>query len=126
VLANPDMLKELIIDVPHARLDYLLPNTVIDIGTDGLPITTVGGYVQDDTAFLANVARSAYEWYSQTRKSIQVTIHSLAETRTRGELILVVGGVNNSETINSVVTDATYDMLAGTATYLTQFAELDI
>lgn len=125
VIANPDMLKELIIDVPHARLDYLLPNTVIDIGTDGLPITTVGGYVQDDTAFLANVARSAYEWYSQTRKSIQVTIHDLAETRTRGELILVVGGANNSETINSVVTDATYDMLAGTATYLTQFAELD-
>jgi len=125
ILANPDTLKILKITVPNARRDYLVPGTVIDIDSQGNVHTTVGGYVRDDTGFLLNVARSSFEWYGQERKSIQVTIRDLSVVRSRGELVLTVGGAQNSETINSVVTKCTFDMRAGTATYLTQFAELD-
>jgi hypothetical protein len=124
-LLNVDYVKELIINVPNARLDYLVPGTYIGVDDAGAAIATTGGFVRDDTEYLQNVARTAYEWYSDPRKSISVTIRDLAETRVRGELILAVGGANNAETINSVVTNATYNMRAGTTTYVTQFAELD-
>lgn len=126
VAANPDTLKELIIDVPGARLDYLVPGTTIGIDESGVVVQSLGGYVRDDTEYLKDVARTAFEWYSQPRKSISVTIRDLAETRVIGELVLAIGGANNAETINSVVTKSTYDMRAGTATYMTQFAELDL
>lgn len=124
-LLNVDYVKELIINVPNARLDYLVPGTVIDIDDEGAAVTTVGGFVRDDTDYLKTVARTAFEWYSSPRKSIRVTIRDLSETRTRGELVLAIGGANNAEIVNSVVTNCTYDMRAGTATYITQFAELD-
>jgi hypothetical protein len=124
-LLNVDYLKELIINVPNARLDYLVPGTYIGVDDDGAAITTLGGFVRDDTEYLQNVARTAFEWYSDPRKSISVTIRDLSQERVRGELILVVGGANNAETINSVVTSCSYDMRGGTATYSTQFAELD-
>jgi hypothetical protein len=139
-VVNPgtDTLKELIIYCPGARLDYLVPGTVIDISNAGVPITSTGGFVRDDTAYLDNVARSAYEWYSQSRKSIGVTIHELgyvqgvavpgggATNIFLGSMITSIGGADNAETVNSVVTHITFDTRAGTATYLTQFGELDL
>lgn len=124
-LLNVDYVKELIINVPNARLDYLVPNTCIGVDDKGAAIFTTGGFVRDDTEYLKNVARTAFEWYSDPRKSISVTIRYLAQERVRGELVLVVGGVNNAETVNSVVTNCTYNLRSGTATYVTQFAELD-
>lgn len=122
---NNDYIKELIIWVPNARLDYLVPGTVVDIDDEGNPITTNGGFVRDDTDYLKNVASSAYQWHSQERVAINVTIRETAETRVRGELILSIGSGVNEETINTVVTNCTYDMRAGTANYITQFAELN-
>lgn len=124
-LLNVDYVKDLILNVPNARVDYVAPGTYVGIDNTGAAITSLGGFVRDDTDYLKNVARTAFEWYSDPRLSISVTIRDLAEERTRGELILAVGGANNSETINSVVTSCSYDMRAGTATYVTQFAELD-
>lgn len=125
-IPNFDYIKELIVVVPNARKDYLVPGTVIDIDNDGTLVTTLGGYVRDDSGYLRKVAQAAYEWYSQPRLSVQVTIRDLAETRVRGELVLAIGGADNAEVINSCVTKATYNMRSGTATYLTQFAELDL
>jgi len=126
VIPNFDYIKELIVHVPNARKDYLVPGTVIDIDTDGSLVTTLGGYVRDDSGYLKKVAQAAYEWYSQPRLSVQVTQRDLTETRTRGELVLAIGGADNAEVINSVVTKTIYNVRAGTATYLTQFAELDL
>ena len=134
--AGTDTLKELVIYVPNARLDYVVPGTTIDIGTDGVPIQSTGGFVRDDTDFLKNVARSAYQWYSTPRKSMSVTIHELgfsfgvgqagAESIWLGSLITTIGGAVNAATLNTVVTRITFDLLAGTSTYLTQFAEFDV
>jgi hypothetical protein len=126
VVVAADVLKDLIIHAPNCRLDYLVPGTVIDIDAAGAKVLTAGGFVQDDTDYMLNIARSAYEWYSTARKSISVAIHDLAATRTLGELILTIGAGANLVTVNSVVTSASYDLLAGTATYTTQFAELDV
>lgn len=130
-LAN-DTIKELVIFAPNCRLDYLLPGTVLDIDNEGAKITSTGGFVQDDTEYMKNMARSAYEWYRTPRKAIQVTIHELGfiplvnATVSPGVLLQTIGSGQNVQMINSVVSAIECDLLAGTATYTTQFAELDL
>lgn len=131
-----DTVKDLIIHAPNCRLDYLVPGTTIDIDNEGAPVTSLGGFIQDDTDHMKNIARSAYEWYNQPRKAIGVSFHDLGfqqsanvvavvETIYLGSLVRAIGGANNAETVNSVVSQISYDLLAGTTTFLTQFAELD-
>jgi hypothetical protein len=133
-----DTIKELILFAPNCRLDYMLPQTTIDIDNEGALIKcTAGGFIQDDTAYMRNVANSAYQWYSTPRKAMQVTIHELSfiqlvdannglgSTPSPGVLLRTVGSGANAQTINSVVSQVEYDLLAGTGTYTTQFAELD-
>jgi len=141
--ANPiggDTLKTLNITAPNCRLDYLVPGTTIDIAADGTRIQSTGGFIQDDTTYMKNIARSAYEWYGQSRRSMQVVVHDLGyltlnnatpggpglpEVVGLGSLILSIGSANPQD-INSVVTSIEYDMIAGTSTYTTQFGELDL
>lgn len=120
-----EVLRELIIPVPDACLHYIVPGTVLDIGADGTPVICVnGGFVRDDTKFLKDVARSAYEWYATPRRSVRLIRHSLERLAPIGQLITTIG--TELLMVNSVVTDASYDLLKGTATYTTQFAEMDL
>lgn len=132
-----DTIKDLIIFAPHCRLDYIVPNTVIDIDNEGDLVLSSGGFVQDDTPYMRNVARSSYEWYRQARRAMQVTIHELAfiplvnqnaqaTTVSPGVLLLNIGNGVNLQAANSVVSAVECDLLAGTTTYTTQFAELDL
>lgn len=132
-----DTVKDLIIFAPNCRLDYLVAGTTIDIDNEGAPVQTVGGFIQDDTDYMKNIARSAYEWYNQPRKAIGVAFHDLgfqqsnnvagnAESIYLGSLIRAIGGANNAETINSVVSQVSYDLLEGATMFMTQFAELDL
>jgi len=138
-----DTVKTLNITAPNCRLDYLVPGTVIDIKDDGTLITSSGGFLQDDTVYMASIARSAYEWYRDSRRAMQVTVHDLGYqfspdffnfanppvTIFLGTLVRNLGDqahVFNRLAVNSVVTSVEYDMLAGTSTILTQFAELDL
>ena len=137
VFAPGDTVKDLIIYAPHCRLDYIVPNTTIDINNEGDPILSAGGFVQDDTAYMLNIAQTAYNWYSQSRKSIGITFHDLGFQRSAnvggnqesiylGSLIRTIGGVTNAQTVNSVCSQISYDFLAGTTSFVTQFAELDL
>jgi hypothetical protein len=121
-----DFVRELIIDVPRCRLDWLQPDTVIGIDSGGALVTSSGGYVRDDRTLLKDIARSAYAWYGQTRKALTVVQHNLVTTRAIGELITQIGETGNRTEVNSVVTKLDFNVRAGTVTVTTQYAELDL
>lgn len=123
---DTDVVRELVIDVPNARLDYLAPQTVIGIDADGQLIETDGGYVRDDREKLADIARCAYAWYGQTRRALTVVQRNLVTERSIGELLTIVGNITDQIEVNSVVTHLAFDLIAGTVTIQTQYAELDL
>ena len=120
-----DVVRELIIDRPEFRLDYLTPGTVIGIDDAGALITTDGGYVRDDRAQMQDLARCAFEWYGQTRRAMTIVQRDLVCDRQIGELITNIGSAESPVEINSVITKMVFDLLSGTVTVTTQYAELD-
>jgi hypothetical protein len=123
---DADAIKELIIHVANARLDYLTPGTLIGIDSAGAALATAGGYVRDDRALLKDIARSAFQWYGQTRQALSVSRHFLIPDVALGTLVTFVGDAADLEEVNSVVTSQTFDLLAGTVSTQTQFAQLDL
>lgn len=124
--AGADAVRRLVIEVPDARLDYVVPGTVVGINEDGELIESNGGYVRDDRARLADIARVASHWYSQTRKAIDVTLTRLDTAFRIGDLITEIGADEEAEEINSVVTQIGFDLIAGTITISTQYAQFDV
>jgi hypothetical protein len=122
---DADVVRELIINVPGMRLDYLVPDTVIGLDENFELLQTDGGYVRDDRALMGDIARSAFEWYSQPRKAMTIVQHNLICDHTIGELITTIGTDNATEEVNSVITKMVFDLKAGTVTLFTQFAEID-
>lgn len=57
------------------RLDYVAGETIIDLDPDGDPIrVSADATLRDDRDKLKNIARSAYGWYSQTRRAIRMRL----------------------------------------------------
>lgn len=126
VTATSDTIRELIINVPNARLDYLVPGTVVDVDLAGDKVTTAGGYVRDDREKLEDIAKAAFNWYGQERRSLTAVVHNLVCTFNLGDLITLVGSAAVPVPSYTVITSLRFDLLAGTTTIQTQFAELDI
>ncbi len=122
---DSDVVRELIIDQPHYRLDYLAPGTVVGVDKAGAVITTDGGYVRDDRGPMRDIARSAFAWYGQTREAITIVQKNLVCDRQIGELITYIGSATNQVAVNSVITKIVFDLLNGTVTVNTQYGELD-
>lgn len=123
---DTDALRELTVMVPKARLDYLTPGTIIGINNAGQTLTTTGGYIQDDRTWLKDVARTAFEWYGQTRQAVSGTQHNLITSFEVGTLITFIGSLAGLVEVNSVITSLTFDLLGGSVSVQTQFGELDL
>lgn len=123
--SDADVFRELIIDVPHMRLDYLAPETVIGLDDEGGLVTTDGGYVRDNRALMGDIARCAYEWYGSTRKALTIVRNDLVCDWEVGFLITFIGTESHQVAVNSVVTKVVYDLIARTTTVFSQYAELD-
>jgi hypothetical protein len=124
----------LLINIPDARYDYVLPFTTVGI-KDGAPsVTTTGGAVRDDRQRLADIVRAAAEWYGRNRQTLDLRYKQVRRLFTIGSLILRTGVYGSTEEINTVVTSITYDLGGAAApggsqiqtTHLmTSYAELD-
>ncbi|MCP4571471.1 MAG: hypothetical protein GY838_03900 [bacterium] len=125
VVSTADIIKEMTVAVPGARLDYVMPTTVVGLDDDGQPIRSNGGYVRDDRDRLRDVARLAYEWYNTDRRALRVTLGTLECDKTVGQLITTIGSGANVRTVNTVITAIDFDLRAGSHTVVTAFAELD-
>jgi hypothetical protein len=123
---DADAIKELIIHCPNMRLDYLTPGTNIGIDSAGSALATAGGYVRDDRTLLKDIARSAFQWYGQTRQALSVVRHYLVPDVNLGTLVTFVGDAADLEEVNSVVTSQTFNVAEGTISTQTQFAQLDL
>lgn len=124
--AYPDVIgtglaiEELVIDFgDQYRLDYVAPNTLVNL-VAGEDVLATGGVIRNDQAMLADFARFAYEWYSQDKKTLSLTLNELhLETFDLGTLITTVGEGNSQETLNTVIGAIEFDFHAGTTTVQT-------
>lgn len=128
-----DCIKELVIEVPERRMDYVAKNCVFDIDAAGaVKKSTSGGWITDDSAKLKWVAAIAWQWYQTERKALEYTFRSLDCPYHVGQLVtdLITSQgdpaiARVAEEINSPITAITFDMRAGTYTLATAFANLD-
>lgn len=124
-LEETDTLRALLIEVPNARLDYVVPDTVVKLDASGARVTSEGGFITDDRKRVENLARMAYEWYAATRYALHVSQNDLVIDYSVGQLITTIEHGTLARTINSVITDIALDLLQGTASVKTQFGQLD-
>jgi hypothetical protein len=119
----------LLLSVPDARADYVLPYTTVEI-KDGAPVQTLsGGWAKDDRARLATICRAAAEWYGKERQTLQMNMQQIRQLVQLGWLITSVGANYSMENINTPVTAITFDLgdgeTPGHTRFETGFANLD-
>jgi hypothetical protein len=112
------------INVPHARLDYVVPKTTVAI-TNGAIVLSDGGFVRDDRPRLAQIVRAAAEWYGRPRQTIQMRIRQIAELVQLGWLITDIGPTYRLTGVNTPVTAITYDLLKTAMEVETSYADLE-
>jgi hypothetical protein len=126
----PDNAPEqvLIIPVPDARFDYVLPWTVVEI-KDGKAIqTTSGGFAKNDMPRLKKVAKTAAQWYSKERQTLNLAFRQVRKLFQLGWLITDIGA-DYTIGVNTPVTAITYSLgdggQAGTTRIETSYTNLD-
>ena len=115
--------RRLVIPV-EARLDYVVPDTVVRI-SDGRAERSTGGFVRDDRLRLSQIVEAACRWYQTERQTLQFRIRGVVETVTLGQLITSVGGRYTLEGINTPVTAIRYDLVQQVTELETSLAEVD-
>jgi hypothetical protein len=122
---DPDLAHRLVLYVKDDyRLDYLVPDTIVDI--EGVAVrATEGGFVRDDRTRMEQVARMAYEWYSIDRAAFSFSFRQLLAPFAVTSMITTVGSGDTEEVVRTVVTAIDYDLTAGTTSLETSFAEID-
>lgn len=125
----PDVIpQDLVIDFgDRFRCDYIVPWTIIGLEKDQTPAVSLGGLLRDDRKELAALSRLAYEWYSRDRAALSITVNKItaAPAFKVGDLITTLG-TTNPKTVNSVVTQVTYDLLSNKTFVQTDYGELDV
>ncbi|MBK8916455.1 MAG: hypothetical protein IPM64_17960 [Phycisphaerales bacterium] len=125
ILGTPTGEKRvLVLAVPDARLDFVLPGTVTDISESGGLVESTGAVLDDDRLRLAAIVEAAAIWYGTTRQAITLTFRELRPTLAIGTLLQRLWGVSD-DPINTPVTGIRLDFRSGTTSLETSYAELD-
>lgn len=123
-------LGKLVIEVPDARFDYVVPFTVVELKNGEAIQTLTGGAVRDDRKRLRSIAKCAAEWYGRNRQTLDLTYKQVRGLFDIGQLITSVGANYSLTDINTVITSITYQ-LDSTSTLpmtnvRTSFGDLDV
>lgn len=88
------------------RCDHVLTNTVVAVNpvTAELHRVSLGGYLVDDRPKLLAIAKRAYAYYSQPRRSLSWKSNVLATQLKLGDYITEIGDVNRM-TVGAVITE---------------------
>jgi hypothetical protein len=122
--ANVPLQKLLLYVGDEYRLDFLAQNSVVDL-RNGEPVLTSGAVLRDDRKRLADIAKTAYEWYKLDRRPLTVKFRNLRNLWRLGMLITTIGSGSTQENVNTVVSIITYDTNHGNITIETHDAALD-
>lgn len=127
--------RVLYIEARDARLDYLVPDTVVSINNSGDVVRSDGGWLRDDRPRVQSMVNATAEWYALIRRAIKLSYRQPRKLCDIGDLITEVTGLSNlgdvrtASTINLPVTAITYSMgdgnSAGSTQIETGFAEVD-
>lgn len=125
------------------RLDYVAPGTVVGIDPETLELvrTTTGGFARDDRPALQSAARVAWQWYSQQRRALELSVQHVTRALWLGDLVTAIGdpdleipGDIHVSDVGSCVSEVTVEIPvvdgAGPPpprrqTWVTAFGELD-
>jgi len=125
-VATVDVLRQLVLTVEDAHLDYCPEDTVVAVSHGStLTRTTEAGFVRDDRERLDDIARAAWEWHGSSRVAINVSKRGLSADFIVGHLITTIGGDETEETVNSVITKVEFDLVNDRLEFSTSFANLD-
>lgn len=126
-----NVLRTLLIDlstVEHgraARLDYVAPGTVVGL-LDGVLQRSSGGYVRDDRGRLNAMAQVACQWYQTERQAFTFRYRQIDGQFKLGTLITQIGSGATLQNVNTPITSVEWDLVRGTTTIATGFADLDL
>lgn len=148
-VAGNDPSRVKVIDVPDARLVWVVSDAVMGVKADGTPETwadqqdsSASGedrIHRDDSALLQDVAGLAEAWYGVERGILRLTLRmidvpayssgsgpvTLEEGTPIGGFVTAVADGLGSRPVNCVVTQKRYDFERLATTIMTEFEELD-
>lgn len=130
-LRQPDDMvpvRELVIVLPDARLDWIVPSTVQEIENGELVLASVAPSdwlpLRDDRPRMKDIARVAAEWYGRPRQALRLVNRQISRQLNLGQLITDFGTHQISD-VNSPVTGITWDLLGKKTHYETSYGSLD-
>lgn len=127
LIVDEDTVKTLIINVPDRQMHYVAKNTVFGLSAAGaLFKTSEGGWIRDDSWELKWIAQIAYDWYQHDHRAFEHTFRSLDCPYEVGQLVTELTSGALTLEANSVITSISFDLLNGSYTLKTAFAELDV
>jgi hypothetical protein len=115
-----------LIQVPDARLDFLLPGTVTDVAEDGTLDTSEDGEVlRDDRDRLRAIAKAAAAWYGTPRNAITLPYMDVRRHLEIGQLITLLKQGTDEVAVNTPITGLAFDFLSGRTVVETSYADAD-
>ena len=125
--------REKVFMVPEARLDFLMPNTILGVSDDKQGLTTSpNSYItlRDDSAKLRTIAAMAFAWYSKERRKISWRYNLLETLAILGSMVDEISDDHHSTAVNTPITRIRWSYPKsltdhGSITLYTDFIELD-
>lgn len=128
-VTSGDVVRVLELMIPDAYLDYLVPTTTVAINhaADGTITygTSSGGWVRDDRERLDDIARLAWQWYGTERKTLNLSFRGITAGFDIGTIVTELQAPSGNQTINTAITNVTYDLNGGTTSLQTHYNEID-
>jgi len=123
--------KERVIHVEDARLDLLMPSTVVGASADGTDLQwspNVDQELRNDIPKLQALAALAKMFYGQTRRKVKFTYRKLTTIGDPGFIVTKIPGPEDIE-VNAIVSRITWNWGGegdhGSVTVQTDYSELD-
>lgn len=124
--AGGDLGRELLVEVPDARLVYIAPGTIVDVDDNGNPKRTPGGILLvDDRDRLRAIAAISWAWYGKARATVRLTIRSRFPLIQPGQVMMGVRSASDFREVGTVVSEEYIDFEKGSVRYTTMWANVN-
>lgn len=119
--------RTLLIRVPDAKLQYIVPQTITGV-SGGEAVLSEGGIVRNDTERLQLIAALAAAWYGQPRAAVTLKFANAFKVAEIGQYLRSVASGASRQSVGTVITRQSWSFQKQTVTMTvdTSFYELDL
>jgi len=119
--------RTLLIRVPDAKLQYIVPQTITGV-SGGVAALSDGGIVRDDTERLQLIAALAAAWYGRPRAAVTLKFANAFKVAEIGQYLQSVASGASRQSVGTVITRQSWSFQKQTVTMTvdTSFYELDL